>query len=180
MIRRITTNFKTKNTQNCQKIELYRSLTTKDLKKLYSSRWVGGVETGSWSGEDIASWQQVVRWWQQLVECVVTHSCVVKKNHGDTLWVSNPSPRQDFRAQDSSPGKIKPPNFWLKNQWQQKKLPVSQESLECTQTHPLWESQPGQQLEGHQLYMGSGWSDWGWGEGQASSQKLASSGIVLS
>ena len=30
-------------TQNCQKIELYGSPTTKDLKKPYSSRWVGGV-----------------------------------------------------------------------------------------------------------------------------------------
>ena len=36
-IRWITTNFKKKDTQNCQKIELYGSLTTKDLKKPYSS-----------------------------------------------------------------------------------------------------------------------------------------------
>ena len=32
-IRRITTNFKTKNTQNCQKIKLHGSLTTKYVKK---------------------------------------------------------------------------------------------------------------------------------------------------
>ena len=43
-IRRITTNLKTKNTQNCQIIELYKSLTTKDLKKPYLSRQVGGAE----------------------------------------------------------------------------------------------------------------------------------------
>ena len=42
--RRTTTNLKTKNTQNCQKIKLNGSLTMKDLKKLYSPRWVGGVE----------------------------------------------------------------------------------------------------------------------------------------
>ena len=46
--RRITMNLKTKNNQNCQKIKLYGSLTTKKLKKKHSSRLVGGVETGSW------------------------------------------------------------------------------------------------------------------------------------
>ena len=45
--KRTTTNLKTKNNQNCQKIKLYGSLTTKELKKKYSSRLVGGVETGS-------------------------------------------------------------------------------------------------------------------------------------
>ena len=33
-------NLKTSNTQNCQKIKLYGSLTAKDLKKPHSSRWV--------------------------------------------------------------------------------------------------------------------------------------------
>ena len=41
--RRTTTNVKTKNNQNCQKIELYGSPTTKELKKKLSSRLVGGV-----------------------------------------------------------------------------------------------------------------------------------------
>ena len=45
--RRTTTNLKGKNNQNCQKIKLYGSLTTKELKKKHSSRQVGGVETGS-------------------------------------------------------------------------------------------------------------------------------------
>ena len=52
---RTTTNLKTKNNQNCQKIELYGSLTTKELKKKQSSRPAGGVEMGSWGRED--SWQ---------------------------------------------------------------------------------------------------------------------------
>ena len=36
-----------KNNQNCQKIELYGSPTTKELKKKHSSKTVGGVETHS-------------------------------------------------------------------------------------------------------------------------------------
>ena len=50
--RRTTTNLKIKTNQNCQKIELYGSLTIKELKKKHSSRLVGGVETGSQGGED--------------------------------------------------------------------------------------------------------------------------------
>ena len=37
-------NYKTAIIQNHQKIKLYGSLTTKELKKLYSFRWVGGYE----------------------------------------------------------------------------------------------------------------------------------------
>ena len=47
--RMATTDLKNKN---CQKIELYGSLTTKQLKKKHSSGWVGGAETGSQGGED--------------------------------------------------------------------------------------------------------------------------------
>ena len=42
-----TKNLKTKNNQNCQKIKLYGSLTTKELKKKHSFRPVGGAEMGS-------------------------------------------------------------------------------------------------------------------------------------
>ena len=49
--KRRTTNLKTKYNQNCQKIELYVSLTTKELKK-HSSRLGGGADTSSWGGED--------------------------------------------------------------------------------------------------------------------------------
>ena len=38
-------NYKTTITQNHQKIELYGSSTTKELKWLHSSRWVGGAKT---------------------------------------------------------------------------------------------------------------------------------------
>ena len=48
--RTTTTNFKTKNNQNCQKIKLYGSLTTKELKK-HLSRLVGRSETCGWDGE---------------------------------------------------------------------------------------------------------------------------------
>ena len=40
-----TTNFKTKDNQNCQKIELHGSLTTKEFKKKHSFGTVGGAET---------------------------------------------------------------------------------------------------------------------------------------
>ena len=50
--RRTTTNLKTKNNQNCQKIKLYGSLRTKELKRKHSSRLVGGEEMGSWGRED--------------------------------------------------------------------------------------------------------------------------------
>ena len=54
--RRTITNLKTKNNQNCQKIELYRTVwTTKEIKKKHSSRPVGGAEMGSGGGEDL--WQ---------------------------------------------------------------------------------------------------------------------------
>ena len=45
--RRTATNLKTKNNQNSQKIKLYGSLTTKELKKKHSSRLVRGAETSS-------------------------------------------------------------------------------------------------------------------------------------
>ena len=37
-----------KNNQNHQKIKLYGSLTTEDLKKSHSSRLVGGAELWRW------------------------------------------------------------------------------------------------------------------------------------
>ena len=58
--KRTTTNLKTKNNQNCQKIELYGSPTTKKLKKKHSSRLVGGAEMGSQGGQNLgqgSSWK---------------------------------------------------------------------------------------------------------------------------
>ena len=46
--KRRTTNLKTKSNQNSQKINLYGSLTTKELKKTHSCRQVGGEDR--WPG----------------------------------------------------------------------------------------------------------------------------------
>ena len=50
--RKTTTNLQTKNNQNCQKIELYGCLRTKELKKKHSARLVRVAEMGSLGGED--------------------------------------------------------------------------------------------------------------------------------
>ena len=50
-IKELQLNLKTDDNLNCQKIELYGSPTTKDLKKPHSSRWVGGTETQRQGGE---------------------------------------------------------------------------------------------------------------------------------
>ena len=86
--RRTPTNLKTNNNQNCQKIELYGSPTTKELKKKYSSRQVGGAETGSqaerthskaaarglgWARQWLAEWVR-----QLLADQVVPHLCADK------------------------------------------------------------------------------------------------------
>ena len=42
-------NLKTRNTQNCQKID--ESPATKDLKKSHLSRRIGGAETWRWGRE---------------------------------------------------------------------------------------------------------------------------------
>ena len=96
---RKTTNFKTKTNQNRQKIELYGSLTIKELKKKHSFRLVRGVETGSRGGEDVqqgGGWRTgLVKW--QLVELVVPYL------HA----------RQSTQPWGSSAGERKPQNLWL-------------------------------------------------------------------
>ena len=42
--KRRTTNLKTKNNKNCQKIELYGNPTTKELKKKHSLRPAAGAD----------------------------------------------------------------------------------------------------------------------------------------
>ena len=49
--KRITSTLKQKH-RELPETELYGSLTTKDFKKSYSSRWVGGVELWSRGRED--------------------------------------------------------------------------------------------------------------------------------
>ena len=64
--------------KNCQKIELYGSLTTKELKKKHSSRLVGGVETGSQveRTHSKAAAGRPAKWW--IVDWAVPHSCADK------------------------------------------------------------------------------------------------------
>ena len=67
-----TKQSKNKNNQNCEKIELYESLTAKDLKNKHSSRQVGGVERKQCS---MARMQQ-----EQPKEQLVPQSQAVDKN----------------------------------------------------------------------------------------------------
>ena len=94
--RRTTTNLKTKNNQNCHKIKLYGSLTTKELKKKHSSRLVGRAEMGSWGREDSqqgGSWRiGWKRWW-----------LVVPHLHGEN-WEEQLGSKTDHATQGSSQG----------------------------------------------------------------------------
>ena len=103
-------NLKTKNNQNCQKIELYGSPTTKEIKQKRSYRPVGGVETGSLkerthSKAAAGRLGQARRWlmdrarWQ-LADQVVPHLCADKL--GGTLGSET-----DHAAQGSC-GEVKP------------------------------------------------------------------------
>ena len=78
--KRLQLNHKTNITQNHQKIKLYESLTSMDLKKPHSSRWVGGAEM----------WRQAEThrdtvWCREAVEQVAPHSHVVDKNWEEYL-----------------------------------------------------------------------------------------------
>ena len=96
----------------------------------------------------------------------------------DTCEASHPSPSPDCATQCSSARNkaslllaVKTSGIWggKRNCWFFRRVHLKDSQvLECTQTHPLWESAPGQQLEGCQLHTGSGGSDWKWGESQAS------------
>ena len=69
--RRTTRNLNTKSNQNCQKIELQGSPTTKELKKRHPSRLVGRVETGKqvWRRHAARQW---------LEDCMVPYLYVDK------------------------------------------------------------------------------------------------------
>ena len=56
-------DLKTNNTQNSQNIKPYGGLTTKDLKKTYSFRQEGGVESWTW----VDRWCGMERqwWWNE-------------------------------------------------------------------------------------------------------------------
>ena len=99
-------DLKTSNTQNRQKIELFGSPTTKDLKKPQSSRQVGPVRDGDGTGER-RRWVKRCR--DSAAEQAAPHSRVVDKNQEGYLG----SPRPDHTAQGSRALKINPHNFWL-------------------------------------------------------------------
>ena len=67
----------TNNTQNHQKSKLYGSLTTKDLKKPHSSRWVGGVESWRWDRKVVCHGEVAAA---VAAEWMVPHLHVVDKN----------------------------------------------------------------------------------------------------
>ena len=67
---------KTNNTQNHQKIKLYGSPTTKDLKKPHSSRQVGGAESWGWGREAVWHGEAVA----VVAEQTVPHSRVGDRN----------------------------------------------------------------------------------------------------
>ena len=69
--KRTTTNSKTKNNQNCQKIKLYGSPTTKELKKKHSFGLVRGAEMGSQGREDM--WQGSSWRTRQSHTCLTAH-----------------------------------------------------------------------------------------------------------
>ena len=103
-------NLKTKNNQNCQKIKLCGSLTTKELKKKHSFGPIGGVQTGSWDGKNAQqgdSWrtgagkvlggrsdsatQLLTDWW--------SHICV--QINGKNSWGARQTAQPRFPAQEN-------------------------------------------------------------------------------
>ena len=106
--KRTKTNLKTKTNHNWQKIELYGSPTTKELKK-HSSRPVGGVETGSQvertHRKAVVGGLGQAR--QQLVDWAVPHS-----------RADEPRGTTGERDRPNNPGfqckEIKPQSLWLK------------------------------------------------------------------
>ena len=100
---------KTNNIQYCQKIELNGTLTTKDLKKPHSSRWVEGAETqgGKIGMETWCDKDRQQNGWSHI------HMWQIKIGR-DTSGVGDPSPKPDHPAvQGSSARKIKSHTFCL-------------------------------------------------------------------
>ena len=92
--RRTTTNLKTKSNHNFQKIKLYGSTTTKELKEKHSSRPVGGADTGSRGGEYLQQGRRGSGWQSER-----SHICM-KINQEEQL-----GNKEDHTTQGSSLGK---------------------------------------------------------------------------
>ena len=98
---KITTKLQNNFTQNHQKIKLYESLMTKELKKLHSSIQVGGRETQDMKMQNGQSKTYV---WQLKIG-------------RDTSGARDPSPMPDHSAQGSSARRYVPITSGCKNQW---------------------------------------------------------------
>ena len=72
-------NYKTTITQNHQKIELYGSLTTKELKKSHSSKQVGGVEMRRCG--DMEQWSHTHVWWIKISYISGARDCSPTPDH---------------------------------------------------------------------------------------------------
>ena len=104
-------DLKINNTRNRQKIELYGSLTTKDVKKSHLSRRVAGAEMQN--GQKGIETPCGVERWQRQNGWSYIHLWWIKIRR-DTFGVNNPSLRLDHTAQDSRARKINPYNSCLK------------------------------------------------------------------
>ena len=103
--KRSTTNLKTKNNQNWQKIELYGSLTTKELKKKHSHRLVGGAEMGIRVERTCCgSWRTQ---WGGGLWTGWPHICM------QINWEEQLGSETDHTTQGSSIGKQSLKNLWL-------------------------------------------------------------------
>ena len=140
--KRRTTNLKTRNNQNWQKIKLYESPTTKELKKKHSSRQVGGVEMGSQvertHGKATNGGSGRAR--QPLVELAVPHLHTDKPGETTVEWDRRHN--LGFQCRE-----IKLQNLWLKKSVRVEAVGETpsltgeftgetHRVLECTQTHP--------------------------------------------
>ena len=94
-------DYKANITQNCQKIELYGSPTSKEFKKPHSSWRVGEAET----------WKGVER--HGDVEQAIPHPCVVDKNRE---W-GIPAPHQTTLPRVPASGRWAPITSGRKNPW---------------------------------------------------------------
>ena len=84
---------KTNNAQNCQKIELYGSLTAKDLKKPHSSGGIGGAEMQCVMARQQRQnrWSHIDVWWIEI--------------RRDASGASNPAPGHTAQLQIPVPGR---------------------------------------------------------------------------
>ena len=110
------------NKNNCQIIELYGSLKTKELRKKHSSGPLGWAEIGSQVGKTCckATVEGPGRERQWLTDFILPHLHAEKP--GRTTVAQDRPQKSGFQHRE-----IKPQNLWGLG-WQQEKLSASQES----------------------------------------------------